>query len=151
MTDEQGIHESAVTLVEEAIGRLGIDPVKARAQVDERTVQWAVRRGSARISIAVHRGEGSQAGTLRVAAPVIAVPDAPHRLALFQHVLELNARELVGAAFGLVGDEVVVVAERSLADLSASEVDAAIRGVGRIADTYDDSLATRFGAKRASD
>lgn len=151
MAQEQSIHERAVTLVEEAIDRLGIDHVKARGSVDERSTQWALRRGSARIAIAVHRGEGSQAGTLRVAAPVVALPEASHRLALYQHLLELNARELVGAAFGLVADEVVVVTERSIADLNASEVDAAIRGVGRIADTYDDALGSRFGVKRASD
>lgn len=151
MAEEQGTHERAVTLVEEAIDRLGIDHVKARGPVDERSTQWALRRGSARIAIVIHRGQGSQPGTLRVAAPVITVPEASHRPALYQHLLELNARELVGAGFGVLGDEVVVVTERSVADLNASEVDAAIHGVGRIADTYDDALASRFGAKRASD
>ena len=39
MAEEQGTHERAVTLVEEAIDRLGIDHVKARGPVDERSTQ----------------------------------------------------------------------------------------------------------------
>lgn len=152
MAQDGGEATSAVALVEDAIKRLGIDPAQARGPSDAKSTQFAVRRGSARIAIAVHAGEGPREGSLRVAAAVIDLPaDTSHRAALFQHLLELNARELVGAAFGLIGEQVVVVAERPLRDLNASEVDAAIRGVGRAADTYDDALASRFGAKRSSD
>ena len=138
----------AHALVEDSIRKLGLDPGKAR--VPGATGRWVLQRGSARIGIAVHPAEGSREGSLRVAAPVVKVPDEAKRLALFTHLLELNAAELVGAAFGVAGGDVVVVAERALRDLDASEVDAAIRGVGRIADTWDDTLASRFGAPRVS-
>lgn len=145
--------DRANALVEDAIRRLGVDPQQARVTgaAAGGSISYVLRRGSARIAVAVHPSQGERAGTLRVAAPVVRLPAAEHRAALFQHLLELNARELVGAAFGLLGDEVIVVSERPLRDLDASEVDAAIRGVGRLADTWDDTLAGRFEAKRSSD
>ncbi|MCZ7680442.1 MAG: YbjN domain-containing protein [Sandaracinaceae bacterium] len=66
-------------------------------------------------------------------------------------MLEANATELAGAAFALSEGEVVVVSERSVTDLDASEVDAMIRNVGRTADRYDDELAAQYGALRSSD
>ncbi|AKF06486.1 hypothetical protein DB32_003635 [Sandaracinus amylolyticus] len=142
----------AITLVEEAIGRLGIDAASAKLTGDADVASYVLRRGSARIVVAVHAPAAGREGSLRIAAPVVKIPAADaQRAALFQHVLELNARELVGAAFGLLGGDVVVVSERALRDLDASEVDAAIRSVGRLADSWDDALATRFSTQRSSD
>jgi hypothetical protein len=152
--DERAESEAtrAVALVEEAIRKLGIDPAAAKApSQDPKTASYALRRGSARILVSVHRGADGREGTLRVGAPVVKLPEERKRAEMYLHLLELNARELVGAAFGVLGAEVVVITERALKDLDASEVDAAIRGVGRIADAWDDTLASRFGAKRASD
>lgn len=149
--DQKTEHQRAVALVEDAIKRLGIDPATARGPADARSAQYQLRRGSARIVIAIHAAEGAREASLRVAAPVIELPDEARRLALYHHVLELNAKELVGAAFGIAGSSLLVVAERSIRDLDGSEVDSILRSVGRIADTYDDALASRFGAKRSSD
>ena len=71
--------------------------------------------------------------------------------ALYKRLLEANASELVGVAFGLRDGEVVLVSERSVRDLDGSEVDALIRSVGRVADRFDDALAKEFGAQRSSD
>lgn len=141
--------ERAITLVEDAIRRLGLDPVEANIPGDHATRAYALRRGSARIVVAIHANQ-SGGGTLRVLAPCVRIGEGDP-VALFRHVLEMNARELVGAAFGVFGDEVVVVTERSVEDLDASEVDGAIRTVGRVADRHDDSLAARFGVVRSSD
>lgn len=144
-----GEAQRATALVEDAIRKLGIDPAEARAP--GASGSYALRRGSARVAVAVHRateGASAREGTLRVAAPVVKLPGDAQLGALFQHLLELNARELIGASFGVLDGEVVVVSERSLRDLDASEVDTAIRAIGRIADTWDDELATRFGAPR---
>ncbi len=140
--------ELAVRLVESVIRGLGLDPANAAIPGDATTKAYALKRGSARVVVAVHSTDAG--GTFRVLAPCVRIeptssPD------LFKHLLEINARELVGAAFGVFGDEVVVVAERSVKDLDASEVEAAIRNVGRIGDRYDDALAQRFGVKRSSD
>ena len=147
MTDKAA---SALALVEESIRQLGLDPATARLPGDTKTTAFALRRGSARIVVAV---QGTAAGgVLRVVAPVVRVPtDAGSASGLYRRVLELNGREVHGAAFGIFGDDVVAIAERTLVDLDASEVAAAIRGVGALADKWDDTLAKEFGTKRSSD
>src|SRR5690606_1012247 len=140
-----------VDLVEQTIRGLGIDPAASRTE-REGHVAFAMRRGSARILVAIHGptpelGEGR----LRVVAPVVRLPGTDREPALCRRLLEANATELVGAAFAISGNEVVVVAERGVRDLDASEVDTLIRTVGRVADRYDDVLATTFGAIRSSD
>ena len=105
MTDQA---QRARKLVEETIQKLGIDPASAAIPGDASTVAYALKRGSARVIVAVH-GAGAE-GTLRVVAPVVRVPDdATAASALFRRLLELNARELQGAAFGLFGDDAVVI------------------------------------------
>jgi hypothetical protein len=143
--------DRAVTLVEQTIRRLGIDPAASRNR-REGHVSYALRRGSARILVAIHAPSAElPEGRLRVVSPVVHLPEAGRQPALFRRVLEANATELVGAAFAISGQEVVVVAERSVQDLDGSEVDTLIRNVGRIADRYDDELAAAFGAVRSSD
>lgn len=140
--------EEALRLIESVIKGLGLDPASATIPGDAATKAYALKRGSARVVVAVHATENG--GTFRVLSPCVRI-EAGTSPDLFKHLLELNARELVGAAFGVFGDEVVVVSERSVKDLDASEVEAAIRNVGRIGDRYDDALAQRFGVKRSSD
>lgn len=143
--------ERAVALVEQTIRGLGIDPAVSRTE-REGHVAFALRRGSARILVAVHGPTAELGGgRLRVVAPVVRVPGGEREPALYRRLLEANATELVGAAFAISGQEVVVVAERGVRDLDASEVDSMIRNVGRVADRYDDELATTYGAKRSSD
>jgi hypothetical protein len=139
----------AVEMVETTIRSLGVDPAAAKIPGDDKTHAYALRRGSARVVVAVSRVEGG--GVLRVLAPVVHAPEASKEAAVFRRLLELNAREISGAAFGLFGEEIVAVAERSTKDLDASEVDASIKNVGRVADRWDDALAKEFGLKRSTD
>ena len=143
--------ERAVGLIEHTIRDLGIDPAASRTQ-REGHVAFALRRGSARILIAVHSPTDElKEGRLRVVAPVVQLP-APDRLPeLCRELLEANASKLVGAAFALSGEEVVVVTARSGQARDGSEVDGMIRTVGRLADAWDDALAERYGARRSSD
>ncbi len=140
-------------LVEDTIQKLGIDPSTTRIPGDAETAAYALKRGSARVIVAVHGAPGGQAeGTFRVIAPVVRVPSDPAKHAPFyKRLLELNGRELQGAAFGLFSEDAVVIIERPVKDLDASEVESAIRGVGRVADRWDDALATEFGTVRSSD
>lgn len=143
--------ERAVALVEQTIRGLGIDPAASRSQ-REGHVAFALRRGSARILVAVHPPSGELSeGRIRVVAPVVRMPPPENEVGLFRRLLEINASELVGAAFAISGDEVVVVSERSVRDLDGSEVNSMIRNVGRVADRYDDELANEYGAQRSSD
>ena len=139
----------AIQLVEATIKALGVDPEKARIPGDSATVAFALRRGSARVVIAVARAEGG--GTLRVLAPVVRVPPADKEAAVYRRLLEMNARDVAGAAFGIFGDDIVASSERSVRDLDASEVEAIVRAVGKVADRFDDALAKEFGLTRSSD
>ena len=143
--------ERAVALVEATIEGLGIDPAESRTQ-REGHVAYALRRGSARLLIAVHAPSGELTeGRLRVVAPCVHLPPSDREHALFRRLLEANATDLVGAAFAISGNEIVVVAERSVRDLDSSEVDTMVRNVGRVADRYDDDLARTFSLSRSSD
>jgi len=140
----------AIQMVETTIRSLGVDPATAKIPGDDKTHAYALRRGSARVVIAIARGHGGH-GVLRVLAPVVRAPEAAHEAAVFRRLLELNAREISGAAFGLFGDEIVAVAERSTKDLDPSEVEANVKNVGRVADQWDDALAKEFGLSRSTD
>jgi hypothetical protein len=140
----------AIELVETTIKALGVDPEKARIPGDEKTTAYALRRGSARVVIAVARGEGHD-GVLRVLAPVVRVPSADKEAAVFRRLLELNARELSGASFGIFGEDIVATEERSVRDLDPSEVESVIKNVGRVADRWDDALSKEYGLTRSSD
>jgi hypothetical protein len=138
-------------LVETTIRGLGLDPAASRTE-REGHVSYALRRGSARILVAVHPAGGDlPEARLRVVAPVVHIPPPPVDAALFRRLLEANAIDLVGVAFGISGKEIIVVSERTLPDLDQSEIDTIIRNVGRVADRYDDELAKTFGAVRSSD
>ncbi len=139
----------AVEMVEATIRALGVDPAAAKIPGDDKTFAYALRRGSARVVVAVTHGEGG--GQLRVLAPVVHAPDASKEAAVYKRLLELNAREISGAAFGLFGNEIVAVVERSTKDLDPSEVEANVKNVGRVADRWDDALAKEFGLKRSTD
>ena len=142
----------AVTLVEASITALGIDPAQSRIATPDGSNGYALRRGSAAIYVAVHpAAQGAAEGTVRVVAPVVRVTPGDKEAALYKRLLEANASEVIGVAFGLREGEVVLVAERSVKDLDQSEIDSMIRSVGRVADRFDDVLAKEFGAQRSSD
>jgi hypothetical protein len=141
---------AALSLVESSIRALGLDPARARLPHEGDGARFALHRGSTEVFVVLAPpSDVDPAGTLRIVAPVIALPDAERRLALYERVLRLNAAEARGCAFALSGESVVVVHERSVHDLDASEVDAALRTVGAVADHFDDILAREFGAARA--
>ena len=141
---------AAITLVEASIRTLGLDPAQTRAPQEGPGARFALRRGSAEVFVLLAAPSGAEAvGTLRIVAPVIQLPAAEKRLALFERLLRLNASEARGCAFALSDEAVVIVYERSVCDLDASEVDAAIRTVGAVADHFDDALAREFDATRA--
>ena len=64
---------------------------------------------------------------------------------LTRQLLERNWSTTLEARFGIVNDEVVVVTNRSLADLSPSEISRAITIVATIADESDEPLQAEFG------
>ncbi len=142
-------YKRAITLVEQTIVLLGADLGTARV----RDGRYSLKEGSASIVVSVSRsGTNLPHGSLRLVSPVVKLPEKQETLfELFRHLLDVNAKSIANAAFGVDGDFVVVVSERALRDLNGSEVEAMMRTVGTIADFYDDDLAARFGTVRACD
>jgi hypothetical protein len=127
---------STVALVEAALAELGYSAPQARIKDPPALHAWQIPKGSSVTKVTlIHRTEFTH---LRVC-----VMD---RLALFAHLLTLNAR-LCGVAFAIIGDHVLLLAERSTLDLDRSEVLELIRRVTTYADEHDDILVARFGGR----
>ncbi len=143
--------ENAKRLVEATIRKLGLDPNTTRAAAaSDGQAAWTLRRGSASVLVAVTKHDDEGTVYLRVASPVVTLPpDASKHPPLLRKLLELNAAGLANAAFGLLGDRVVVVSERPAAGLDEGEVDQMIRHLAAVAVTVDDRLERDFGATRA--
>lgn len=82
--------------------------------------------------------------TLTVWAPVFPIPE-PLKPALMQRLLEMNCMETLEACFGILGKDIVVLASRILADISAGEISRLMTIVATIADDNDDALKSEFG------
>jgi hypothetical protein len=139
------------TLVEGVIKGLGVDPAACRAKEGTDETSWTLQRGSAAVLITLSKRPQDGGVYVRVVSPVMTLPEAGKREALYKHLLELNAAGLANAAFGLVGERVVVVSERPTPDMQADELSQMIRHLAAVADTYDDRLVKAFGGRLAAD
>jgi hypothetical protein len=136
--------------VEKAIAKLGLDPDSCTIDAQEGGAAWYLTRGSADVMVALNPGSGDVPGRLRLVAPIVRV-DFDAKPALLMRLLELNATELPGIAFGVLGNKVVLLAERSVFDLDLTEVEELLRVIGHFADKYDDELVKQFGGARVCD
>lgn len=138
---------SVVNLVEQVLRKIGIDPVASKVRGDADTVAWGMKRGSAQVLFIV--SDDPKTGTwVRAIAPVVKLPAEPKRLELYGRLLDLNAKAMRNAAFGVLGDNVVVVSERPGQGLDAGEAEQMLKHVGATADHYDDLLADELGLER---
>jgi hypothetical protein len=131
---------SCIRMVEDALRALGHVPEDSRADSPDDLPAWRVQpRGGARID--VHLGVEEDQNVLRVIATLAPAPTGAGAAALFRKLLELNASEVKGVAFGLVGRDVVLVNERTTIDLDPSEVEDLLRRTERFAAHYAHALA----------
>jgi hypothetical protein len=139
---------ACIHMVETALHARGLHPDDSRIASDDGPA-WGLQHGSAEVYIFLSRGEKDE-NFIQVVAPVL-VPSADSMNELMRRVLELNANELTGAAFGLREDELVLTSDRSTAGLDRVELDDMIKRVASYADYYDDILTVEFGGARHSD
>src|SRR5690349_5180565 len=103
-------------MIESVLGERGIDAERSRITSQEGPA-WGLTQGSAEVYIFLTAGSGGE-NFIQVVSPVMRPPQetlaGPHFL---RRLLELNASELTGAAFGLRGDEVVLTTDRSTSGL----------------------------------
>ena len=133
---------STIALVEDVLAELGHPVPGSRISDPTALHAWRIPKGSAvtRVTL-IDRAEFTH---LRVSAIVMTLDAKVDRPTLFTHLLEINTT-LTGAAFGCVGDQIVLLSERSTLDLDRSEVLDTIRRVTSCADEHDDVLVARFG------
>jgi hypothetical protein len=143
--------EHAKGLVEEVVAKLGLDPAQVRTQHRDDIVMWSIQRGSAVILLSVAKNDRGDAASLRAISPLMTLPPEEKLQGFFRRLLELNGHGLVNAAFGIMGDRVVVKSERPTAFLDSAEVEQIILHLSAVADTYDDRLVGEFGGRRATD
>lgn len=143
MTDR---FQEASATIESVLTKLGLDPNGSKVRDEENTRAWGLLRGSAQVLMMVSRAEGLT--WVRVIAPVVKLPSADKKLAFFQRLLELNARGMRNASFGLLNDGVVVVSERPAEGLDEHELDQILKHVGALADHYDDQFISEYGVTR---
>ncbi|MGZ3416294.1 MAG: T3SS (YopN, CesT) and YbjN peptide-binding chaperone 1 [Polyangiales bacterium] len=136
----------ASTTVEGILKKLGLDPNVARVRDEPGTRAWGMMRGSAQVLLMVTTGD--HGNWLRVMAPVVKLPKEDKRQAFFEKLLELNAKSMRNAAFGVLNDGVVVVSERPAEGLDPQEVEQILKHVGAVADHYDDQFIKEWGVSR---
>lgn len=104
---------------------------------------WKFQYGSVEVFVQLS-GENDE-DLLTVWASVLKFP-VKDELGLMRKLLEMNWSETFETRFGLMDDQVVVLYQRTVADLSPGEISRAITLVATLADDNDDALKDEFGA-----
>jgi hypothetical protein len=143
MTDR---FQEASATIESVLKKLGLEPNGSKVRDEVGTRAWGLLRGSAQVLMMVNQSE--QGTWVRVIAPVVKLPTEDKRMAFFTRLLELNARAMRNASFGVLNDGVVVVSERPAEGLDQHELEQILKHVGTLADHYDDLFMTEYGVTR---
>lgn len=103
---------------------------------------WKFKYGSAEVFVQLTGIRDED--TLTVWSIVLSLP-AKNEPELMRKLLEMNWQETVEARFAIVENQLVVVASRSVADMSAGEISRAITIVATVADNNDDAIQSEYG------
>jgi hypothetical protein len=137
-------------MIESVLTDRSVDPLKSRIQ-SAAGPAWGFSQGSAEVYIFLTAGNSGD-NFIQVVSPVMRpTQETLGAPAFYRRLLELNANELTGAAFGLRDEEVVLTSDRSTSGLDRIEVEEMIRRVAEYADHYDDALTLEFGGTRHAD
>ena len=138
---------SCIKMVEDVIESLGHVPDAARLETGTELPAWRVQKGSAHVYVVFVGRE--QTTFIKVTASVLNVDATVDRPRLYQHLLELNESHILGAAFALKGDDVILTVERSTVDLDKSEILAMVSHIEEYVGTYEAKLVAEFGGRVA--
>ena len=104
---------------------------------------WKFQYGSVEVFVQL-TGESDE-DLLTVWSPVLSLP-ANDETGLMRKLLEMNWSETFETCFAIVDNQVIVVSQRTVAELSPGEISRAITLVATIADDNNDVLKQEFGA-----
>lgn len=110
----------------------------------EKGYVWRFQYGKVEVFIQL-AGENDE-DLLTVWSPVLKLP-VQDELGLMRKLLEMNWAETYEARFGLMNEEIVVISQRTVADLSAGEVSRIVTLVATIADNNNEILGSTFASK----
>jgi ribosomal protein L11 len=102
---------------------------------------WKFQYGTVEVIVNI-TGE-APTDTFTVLSTVLSFP-VKDEAKLLRLLLEKNASETFEARFAIQNDQVIVVAARSVEDLSAAEISRIITIVAAIADSNDEALKAQF-------
>ncbi|AKG20152.1 YbjN domain-containing protein [Calothrix sp. 336/3] len=102
---------------------------------------WKFQYGS--VQVFVQLTGTTDEDTITVWSVVLALP-VQDESRLMRRLLEMNCSTTLESRFGIIENQVVVIASRNLAELSAGEVSRLITIVATIADNHDETLQQEF-------
>lgn len=132
--------ETNAATIEAAITQLDVNLESARTQTP---YQWAFRRGSATIYLALRPANTAQRQSnlaLFAYAHILPMPaDAAQQSRVMQWVLEMNFR-MVMERFAIYQNNLYLLAGQWAADMQTSEIATLLTELSSYADMYDDEL-----------
>lgn len=133
-------------VVEEAIAKIGLDPVAQRA-VDPTTQepkqgQWNLQKADQAIWIDVWYPEREGRGYFQVIAPLLVVPNDISPL-FYRDVLEAN-NELFGVAFAMTRNQLILKVIRETEGMDTNEAYNMIMRIGSYATTYKPQFVEKY-------
>lgn len=139
---EAALTANHIEVIEAVISSLDQDQSAMVSRSEQGTV-WKFNYGS--VEVYVQLTGISDEDVLTVWSPVLSLP-AKDELKLMRHLLEMNCGETFEACFGILGEQVVVLASRPLEDISAGEISRIMTIVATIADENDEALQAEYAA-----
>ncbi len=138
LMDEPGTHHE---VIETVIGSLE-DNDSAMVLHNKDGYLWKFQYGSVEVFVQL-TGE-SDDDLLTVWSPVLSLP-AKDELGLMSKLLEMNWSDTLETRFAKVKNQIIVVSQRTVADLSPGEISRAITLVATIADDNDEIFKETYG------
>jgi len=120
----------------------GMDSEKT-AVVNQTNDTWKFKYGT--VEVVVNITGDRPTDTFTVLSTVLSFP-VKDEARLMKLLLEKNASETFESHFAIQNDQVIIIASRSVEDLSAAEISRLITIVSAIADTNDETLIAEFKA-----
>ncbi|WNZ22707.1 YbjN domain-containing protein [Leptolyngbya sp. NK1-12] len=142
-SDDASFTVNYVEVIETVISSLQQDQSAMVSHTEEGHL-WKFKYGS--VEVFVQLPGTSDEDTLTVWSSVLKLP-VQNEAQLMRKLLEMNWTSTFEARFAIVGDQVVVSAQRTLAELSPAEVSRNITIVATIADDNDEALQAEFPAQ----
>ncbi|MCW6048665.1 YbjN domain-containing protein [Microcoleus sp. A2-C5] len=145
IASEQVEKATAVSYAEEietVIASMAVDQKVMVGQNEAGGHLWKFKYGSVEVFVQL-TGE-TENDTLTVWAFVLQLP-AKNEAELMRKLLEMNWLSTLESHFAIVDNQVAVISNRAIAEISAGEISRAITIVATIADDNDDLLQAEFG------